>query len=324
MSKYQIYVGRKRENNALIGSLVKGRNDIIKGETTPASVRVGKYGVPNFTQIWGRRLVNGNIPKEEVSAENPLYSGEVEPMKWGARGGTMIPVHWEKGYSTIDWTYQKLRLKLELNDEHIESSLILLDHGFNEFDEVDDKAFVQMLKVHGMNENSIYKNPNYHSVASYKEISQEIEEKEDTIIIDSKFECLLLINEASKNNDSVKVLFNIVSGIEFKDVNADDVTEVFTALKIFADKTPNLFASRVNSYKLNASAVLEKAKIFKLLDTTKDGTIVVSNSKGEDKQMIDGVEGKGEKMIENLFSNLLDKSSFEFIEKIKIITDKLK
>jgi len=323
MSIYQIYVGRKRENNALIGSLVKGRNDIIKGDTSPASVRVGKYGVPNFTQIWGRRLVNGVPPKEEVSAENTSYSGEIEPMKWGAKGGTMIPCHWQKGYNTIDQTYQKLRLKLEINEEDIESNMILLDHGFNEFDEVEDKALILMLKVHGMNETSVSKNPNYHSIASYREVSQEIEEKEDTLAIDNKFECLKLVNEASKKNDSVRVLFNIVNGIELKEVNVEDISEVFNAIKIFADKTPNIFASRVNAYKTNISAVLEKAKIFKLLDTTKDGALAVSDTKGENKGIV-SVEGKGEKMIDNLFAKTLDKEAFEFIEKVKNITDKIK
>lgn len=322
MSTYQIYVGRKRENNAIFGALVKGRNDIIQGETKPASIKVGVYGVPNYTQAWGVRLVKGSVPETPVSAENPNYTGEIKPLKWGDPKGTMIECRWVRGHSTIDQSYQDLRLKLPIKEDSIDTALILLQHGFNEFDENRDKSLVDILKVHGMNQNSISKHPEYAG-EMYREINQEIIDKKETLSIDSKFECLKTINEASSSNESVKVLFDIVNGVELSQVNRDDVAEVFSALKLFADNQPAVFAERFNNYKINVSTVLEKAKVFKLFDVTKDGLIAVSDTKGANKEIL-SVDAKGEKMINYLFDNLLNAEAYDFIEKTKNITDKLK
>lgn len=322
MGKYEIYVGRKRESTALIGNLVKGRTDIIQGETRQADIKVGVYGIPNYSQAWGVRLVKGEVPKEPVEADNPSYTGEIKFLPWGEKGGTMIPCRYVSGYESIDQTYQTLRLKIVMKEDNIESALILLSHGHNEFDEATDKSLVRMLKIHGANENSESRHPEYEG-QKFKEVRQQIKDEIQTVHIDGKFECLSIVHLASGNNDSIKSLFHIVNGKELSSVNKEDVNDIFKGLKLFADGAPDIFAKRVNDYKVGASGVIEKAKTFNILDTTKDGTLVVFDKDKKKHILLEGVDAKGNGIFDYMILNYVQKPVFDAIDKLKTFTDKL-
>ncbi len=323
MGKYHIFCGRKRETNALSGYLVSGRNDIIKGEPKEVSIQVGAYGIPNGTEAWGIRLIKGKRPDRIINVEDDNYSGEIEFVKWGTHKNIATPIRcrYVPGYQTIDRDYQDLRLKVDIPEDSAYAALITLSHGPNEFDEQSQGALVQMLKVHHHNEHSIYHNPEAEGWM-FKEIHQEEVDREETKEIDSKFDCILLVNKASSKPESIRNLFDIVKGIETKDVNKDDVQEIFTTLKLFADQKPNVFASRVHDYKRKVSDVFSKLESYHAIDLTKDGFIAVGQNKKE--PILENIPAKGRDMINWAYENFLEPEVFDGIQKIEKIAEKLK
>lgn len=323
MGKFQIYCGRKRETNALAGYLEKGRNDIIKGEPKEVSIQVGAYGIPNGTEAWGIRLVKGKRPDHIINVEDENYSGEIEFVKWGSHPNIATPIRcrYVPGYRTIDKDYQDLRLKVTIPEDSAYAALITLSHGPNEFDEQRDYALVQMLKVHHHNEHSVFCNPEAEGWM-FKEIVQEEMDKEETKEIDSKFDCILLVNKASSKPDSIRALFDIVKGIETKEVNKDDIQDIYTTLKLFADQKPQIFSNRVQQYKRKVSDVFSKLESYNAIDLTKDGFIAVGQTKKE--PILHDIPAKGKDMVSWAFDNFLEPEVYEGIQKIEKIADKLK
>ena len=323
MGKYQIFCGRKRETNALSGYLQNGRNDIIKGEPKEVSIQVGAYGIPNGTEAWGIRLIKGKRPGRIINVEDEEYSGEIEFLQWGSKPDIATPIRcrYVPGYRTIDKDYQDLRLRVTIPDDSAYAALITLNHGPNEFDDLRDFSLVQMLKVHHHNEHSVYHNPEAEGWM-FKELKQEEVDQSETKEIDNKFSCILLVNQSSSNPDSIRALFDIVKGIETKEVNKDDVQEIFTTLKLFADQKPQVFSSRVHEYKRKVSDVFSKLESYNAIDLTKDGFIAVGQDKKE--VILDNVPGKGKDMVSWAFDNFLEPKVFEGIRKIEKIAEKLK
>ena len=323
MGKYQIFCGRKRETNALAGYLERGRNDILKGEPKEVSIQVGAYGIPNGTEAWGIRLIKGKKPDHIVNVEDDNYSGEIEFVKWGTQTNIATPIRcrYVPGYRTIDKDYQDLRLKVTIPEDSAYAALITLSHGPNEFDEQREFSLVQMLKVHHHNEHSVFHNPEAEGWM-YKEMIQEEIDRDETKEIDNKFDCILLVNQASSKPESIRNLFDIVKGIETKEVNKDDVQEIFTTLKLFADQKPHVFASRVHEYKRRVSDVFSKLESYNAIDLTKDGFIAVGQTKKE--PILDNIPAKGKDMITWAYDNFLEPQVFDGIQRIEKIAEKLK
>lgn len=323
MAKYQIHVGRPRENNAYSGFLVKGRNDIIQGEAKEVSIRVGVFGIPNGTEAWGIRLIKGKRPDRIVTVENEDYSGEIEWVKWGSLPDIASPIRcrYVPGYRTIDKDYQELRLRVEINDQDKYAAIIPLAHGEQEFDDQKDFALVQMLKVHHHNEHSIYHNPEAEGWM-FKEIHQKEVDQKKTKAIDSKFDCYILVNNAAKDPESIKTLLDIVHCPELAKVNRENAQEIFDQLKIFADQYPEKFASRVHEYKRKVSDVFTKLESYNALDLTKDGFITAGQTKKE--LILSGIPEKGKDMITWAYNNFTNPNVYSGISKLEKIAEKLK
>lgn len=323
MGKYQIYVGRVRENNAYTGFLVKGRNDIIQGEAKEVAVRVGSYGIPNGTEAWGIRLIKGKKVDRMVTVEDEDYTGEIEFLKWGEQPDYACPIRcrYVPGYRTIDKDYQDLRLRVEIPETSAYAALITLPHGEQEFDDKRDFALVQMLKVHHHNEHSRFCNPEAEGWM-FKEIHQKEIDKGKTKQIDSKFDCILLVNKASSNAESIKVLYDIIHCPELVNVNAEDAQDVFDKLKMFADVHPEKFASQVHLFKRKVSDVFTKLESYNALDLTKDGHIAAGQTKKD--LVLSGIPAKGKDMISYVYDNFTDPDMYNGIQKLEKIAEKLK
>lgn len=324
--KYQILVGRDRGNNAISGFLEKGQH-IIKGKETPVSIRPGVYGMPNGVEAWGIRLTkDGREPDSHLQVDDPNYNGKIKFVKWGTKDSkaTMIRCRYVPGHSTIDKDYQDLRLKVQINDSAEYAGLIVMQHGYNEYDEAKDAALVQMLRIHHFNPKSDVCNPDSYPAWTYAEINQNELDQKNTSSIDKKFDCILLVNQAANNPDSIKNLFSIVQGIEFQKVNREDSQDVYDNLKYFADQNPDAFALRVNNYKNKVSKVFEKLKSYNAFDLTKDGHIAAGLPADKKSPIMSNVPGKGQEMLDYAFNNYLKPEIYEGIEKLTQIAEKIK
>ena len=329
--KYRIHAGTKREgSNAIAGFLERGRNDIIAGKATPVTIKAGTWGIPNGTQAWGRRLdKDGKAPAGDkiLRTEDDSYRGQIEWLKWGDKKGTMIRARYIPGYATLDKDYQDTKLGVKVVDGFLDDgesiSMITFPHGYNEFDEDEKPALVQMLRIHHQNPKSISCNPDNESLPMYFEVEDTDNTDEKSSLIETKGECLLLVSAASNKPENIRALFEIV-----KDANkgsrvvTEDVGEVYKFLQAFADEEPKNFSNKINVYKTNVSSVIEKAKAYNIFDLTKDGFIAAGVNKKE--VILEDVPGKGEKMLEWAFEHCLEPVVYDGINKLQTITDSLK
>lgn len=340
---YRIHVGKKVEgSNAVMGFLEKGRNDIIKGETLPVSILVGTFGISNGVQGWGIRLdKNGKVPKDKVlHVDDDEYRGEIKWVKWGSKenGATMIRGRWIPGYPTIDKDYQDSRLNVQIKDGFLDTgepiAFILLKHGYNEFDEEKDKGLVEILKIHHQNKESVSCNPTAERREMFEEVTEMDTTDQKTKLIETKGECLLIVGKAANNPDAVRRLFEIVQDTNKSgtNVNREDASGLYKLLQTYADGDPVTFANKINRFKENVSATIEKAKSYELVDLTTDGFIVarevrngsvIPTGKATDI-ILDEVPAKGSAMFDWAFANCLEPKVYDGMIKLKSITDNLK
>lgn len=330
-NKYRIHAGTKREgSNAIAGFLERGRNDIIAGKATPVTIKAGTWGIPNGTQAWGRRLdKDGKAPSGDkiLRTEDDNYRGQIEWLKWGDKRGTMIRARYIPGYSTLDKDYQDTKLGVKVVDGFLDDgesiSMITFPHGYNEFDEDEKPALVQMLRIHHQNPKSVFCNPDNESLPMYFEVEDTDNTDEKSSLIDTKGQCLLLVSAASNKPENIRALFEIVKDAnKVINVSKEDVGEVYKFLQAFADEEPKTFSSKVNLYKTKVSSVIEKAKAYNIFDLTKDGFIAAGVNKKE--IILEDVPGKGDKMLEWAFDHCLEPVVYDGINKLQTITDSLK
>src|ERR1700760_4960787 len=183
---YRIHAGRKREgSNAVAGFLERGRNDIIKGNTIPVPIKSGNIGIPNGTQAWGVRLgKDGKVPQDSIRVDDPNYRGEIKWLTWGDPKGTMIRARYLPGYDTIDKDFQDIRLGVKIVDGFLDSgepiSLLLFQHGYTDYDEKENKALVEMLKIHHHNPSSVSCNPTAERAEMFFEVSEDDNADQET------------------------------------------------------------------------------------------------------------------------------------------------
>lgn len=319
---YEIMAGLERDQEVLAGYLEEGQH-IIKGEARKTAIRVGVYGIPNHTMCWGKRVIDGKEPRDKiVDVEDPLYRGEIIPLKWGTQGGYPIKCRWVRGINSIDQLYQELKLKVTISDTDDNAALIQFGQGYNKYDETADKALILLLKVHYANEDSVYKSPDSESLmVSYREMKISENKTKAVQNIDSKFEAMTYINKASNDEKSIVNLYDIVKTETMSNVNRNDSADVFSSLKVYADSQPDVFIKKINDYKVGASNTIEKAKTFNLLDLTKEGDIsILDNNKKEILLSNDS----GKYQVDWLLENLFTEESMNAILKIKQVTDKIK
>lgn len=328
-NKFRIHAGTKREgSNAIAGFLERGRNDILKGKSTPVTIKAGTWGIPNGTQAWGVRLDKDlKVPAKPLKAEDEAYRGDIKWMKWGEKGGTMIRARWVPGYDTIDKDYQDNRLGIKIIDGFLEDgepiALITMSHGYTEYDEDEQPALVQMLKIHHQNPKSISCNPTTDATPMYFEVEEDDNTDEVSSLIETKGQCLLLVGAAHNKPDNIRTLFDIVKDVNNgSDISKEDAGEVYKFLQSFADADPKNFSNRVNGYKERISAVIEKGRAYNIFDLTKDGFIAAGEKKKE--IILEDVPSKGEKMLDWAYDHCMEPVVYDGLAKLKTITDALK
>lgn len=333
MGEYAILVGHERPPVIKGGFLEKGSGQTIVNKEQVFANRRGDVGIPNRSESWGVRLINGQVPKDDkglvrkVSVTDPEYKGEVKWLKRGHPDGTLIVTRYLKGYQSIDMMYQDIVLNAKMNiNDNDESSAdafyLRLPTGLNVFkiDET-DPFLIEFLKVQDYNGSSVSKSDKVINWLFVERNEEQIEE-EGSKAIDAKLEILKLVQDASLDNTNNKLrnLYAIVKNLmagEAEDVN------LYKVLQHLADAKPAEFLQLVTEHKRKLSDSFEKAKSYNLLDLTRDGTIAISMGANK-KELIDKIPGKGDKMLSWVFENFLDAKAHEVSFQLNKALEKIK
>lgn len=327
--KFAIEAGNiNRPETVERGIIEKGTGQTItNGEKIQTLLRRADIGVPNWTEAWGVRLdKKGEVPAEPLNIKDANYQGQIKELKWNDPAGCLIVCRYLKGYNSIDKLYQREVLNSDLNlSEDTEASLeafyLMMQSGDNYFDPESDRYLVQMLRIHYMNESSVYKNPNESGSCMFREKNEAEQEQKDTKGYSAKFDALAIVNSASKDNTlgQLKNLFTIVQSLGNDEPKDNDL---YRYLSMLADNNPETFIGKVQEYKKEVSNLFEKAKSYNILDLTKDGNIAA----GKDKIELIGsdIPAKKEGMLDWVLVNHLDTKASDIVFKLKQITDKLK
>src|SRR5438067_1226674 len=113
---YVIQVGHKRPERMLTGRLDK-RGGTPTGDVGEVGVPVGVYLILNYSEVWGRRVVEGKKGNEVVALTDKDYRGKIEFLPWGAKDGYRLQIRYlSSSPNSLDLQYQKQILKLEPTD----------------------------------------------------------------------------------------------------------------------------------------------------------------------------------------------------------------
>lgn len=326
---YKIRVGNpNRPDTIMVGRLEKksGQSTTTGPISTVPNSR-GTVSLPNRTEAWGVRLIDGAIPKGgPVSVTDPKYKGEVKWLKWGDPEGNMIIARYLRGYNTLDQHFQDERLGAarkiqEENESSIEAFFLFLENGENHLHTAEtDPALIQMYRIHYLNGSSISKNPMADS-PRFSEIEEKEEEAKQDQSLNAKGKAFALVMTAA--DDKGGMLRNFYYMVKGSGEESVKEGKEFTYLQKLADTDPERLVAAYEQGRVNASNLFEKMKSFDVLDLTVDGTIAAKN--GTKKEIIaTDVPGKGEEMLVWVIDNFLTDEATEIFIKLKSISATLK
>lgn len=301
---YVIVVGRERPEKVITAAWDKQTQQPI-GDQFETFKSVGSHLLINQIQVWGRRVARDKegklVKRARVEVTDTDYKGDIEFLKWGDEKGYMVTTRYLAQSNSLDMAYQDQIQKIKIdaqNPRDISDSHIELVSGENKFDYKSQNLLITHLKVHPMNRMSESKNPKPSIMGEvyYEKVSM----KSDSLIaqLESGLDAAFIVKSASKDMKAVRNLFEIMGTQEFfgeTDALSID-NDIYTILLAFAQSHPDIFFTHVNSFKKQVSDDFEKAKVFDIVDLTKDGVISISKG-GKKEPLIEGTKGKGEDMI---------------------------
>lgn len=315
---FKIFVGNPNAPKVIhAGNIDKGKTSIKSGESIMELEFIGgDESFPNYWEGWGRRVINGQAPatgKPPIEANDPSYKGEIEFLDPTDKNGTIIYCRYVKGQSTLDYQYQISRLNIIPKERDEENLMIVLPRGEHEIDPNKDRSYALALKIHPMNADSKNRMGRYGSTM-YKEVKLMDTQKREVKYLQVDFEAKKIVNESSTSFSKLKVLHEVLSsGKEIK-YNTSDENDLYETLMMFAHESPEEVIRLTQKYKENVSAVIEQAKSHNAFDTSTNGVLKVGGIKKE--VLLDGIEAKGEEMIQYLFDSCLDPKSSEAIKRL--------
>jgi len=295
----------------------------------------GKFLVVNMARVWARRVQNdGTLPKDASGNERPIeytetniYKGKLEFLKWGDNrvGAQQISIRFLRQSQSLDVEYQDNIQKVKIDPEGRDGSGFLeLDAGENKFDEERDPLFVQMIKVHPQNKNSLSKNDNpLIQGYTYYEVTDEQVDKTEIKHFEATAESGVFITNISNDEQSLKNLFDLLvsRNINFGIVNKlSNGLDIYKALLKFGNNYPEDFNRYINEHKKMISDCFVKADSYKALDLTKNGFVaMIIDNKSE--IIYEGAEGKGKQMEDWVLQNFLSESVYERTKRFKELCD---
>ncbi|MGL4630038.1 MAG: hypothetical protein ACRCVT_02435 [Leadbetterella sp.] len=335
MGKYVIMVGLHKP--ATVIASYPNKDGSPGPNAYETRVTVGAYNLINRFRVWARRVLpDGKLPKNGNS-EVPLemldsrYKGDLEFLHYGSKavGAQQIECRYLTTSFSLDYQYQKVVQKIETDPNgKDDTSLLILDAGENRFDTETDAVLVQALKAHPQNRDSKSKNPD-PSIKGYTfyEVTDETVDKSYVEIQEKALDAGTFVKELSNNPVQLKNIFDLFKSksVDFGDVDEKSLdTDIYKSLLVFSQKQPVLFISIIESFKKSISDCFEKARAFKVLDLTKDGTIAVVLEGNPPEILFSKLEGKGISMETSVVSGFYEENIYLGIERLHKICDSLK
>lgn len=333
MEYYNIYVGAKRPASALMGFLEKGSGQTItKGEVIEIPLEVGAHGFPNYSKVWGKRVIMDQDKKVVqtngiVNIEDPRYKGDIQFLKYGDKDGYFIEVRYLDTCSTLDMQFQINRLKLIIRGDE-DKWYIKLPPGENRISPVEKPMFVEFLKVHHCNRNSKSKSPNA-TLVIYEEIGEDTMDMTGIKVRESKGDAIFIVKNAALKTGQIKNLLKVIGdipeGIGRPIDNRASEQEVYNSILELADMNPQFLLDRIENFKRGISDLFIKATSFNIMDLAKHGQIALEVN-GKKEILLDKVPGNGnqEKILQWLFENYLNEDNFAALARLKDVCDKIK
>lgn len=326
-SGYVIMVGRERPEEVIVAHPKK--DGTPKSDTTlKRYISVGKHLLPNVCMVWGRRIIEGKTSDSSVEFNTPGYKGQIEILKYGDTNGHLIQVRYLKQSRSLDVEYQDniQKIKIDLIKGEDGSAQVELDAGENRFDLKKDALFIQYLKAHPQNRDSIAKNPNpsiksftFFEVTESNVRTSSIEKKED--VLDAGF----IVKTLSNKPADLRVLLKIVGSRE--ELNGVDHLskdkQIYDALLSFSMSNPSDFMSLVANYKKTLSEAFTKADSYKVLDLTKDGHIALVVD-GKPNVIWSDLTRKSKAMIDEVMEKWADSEMYKKASVFIDLVQKLK
>jgi hypothetical protein len=266
--------------------------------------------ISNVCSVWGRRVIDGKGAADgsTINFDNKNYQGGIEFLTWGDPKGHLLTIRYLKNSRSLDIEYQDniQKIKIDLIKGEDGSAQVSLDSGENKFDEKKDALFVQYLKVHPQNRDSISKNPNPAIKGfSFYEITDESISTTKIETTEKSVGAGFVVMKASEKDADLNALLDMIGEREeMGNVNKlSKPKQIYEALLNFATTKPDAFMSLVNVWKKRFSDSVEWAKSHNAIDLTKDGFIALAvNNKNE--VVFTNVPAKGEAMIDWVLSNI--------------------
>lgn len=312
---YTVIAGNHKPQPQLLGFLKKG-----DGQPKPGAIEiqiaVGKIQIPNFSNVWARRIIENPSPAQSEKMKNGSlavtdseYRGALEFLNYGEPGGEAIDVRFLRNAKTLDKQYQEVVLKLKLQDEDV---MIDLDQGLNDFDEAVAPYLVQMLKVHGRNGDSKSRNPDIHD-CDFTEYSANKIKKSEVDKMAVLQTALNLVFGTDGNDDKISVLAAIMG-----EDSAMQPDVLFSTMVVNAKEKPDEFIGKYNRFKKEVGELLNDSVELEILDISQDGVLsYISNAKKD--VLLDKIESayKGKAMLNYVLNSLLDPTVYQAILKLK-------
>jgi len=322
--KMKIFVGPVRPADALVGRL-ENDNATIKGYAEPCQAIGGMNIIANRSIQWGIRLdKDGSDPSlkkygDRLQPNDKRYTGKVKFFKWGTEGGIPITTRYKAGCTSIDYDYQILQLGMRKFEEELEDNYLHLPFGeYSIFDSEEAKQL--FLSTHHENQDSPSRSPEVMH-GSLRMVKTFESTKSQVKSIEKEFEAIQIVKDA-KTFEHLKVLQLILSEKTEIKYDESDETSLFENILLYAKKSAPDFMASVKAYEGRVSEVIERFRSYKAYDWTTNGRLMG----GQDKKeiLVDGIDAKGEDMVQYLFDFRFEPTVFEAIQKMILIAQKFK
>jgi len=313
---YRIMVGDPTTRDVQVGTINKRRDKVME-TVSNMSIPSPAVIISNYVLAWGKRVNPAKPDKIIQDVSDADYFGEVVPMKWGEDGGQPIALRCLKGTKSLDVEFQNNRLKIAKQIIDNEAMLVL-ESGENVFHESTDKPMIEMLKVHYKNKHSKSKDPQFRTF-SYYEVDNSTEKPKAIRRQEQSIEAGSIVRGLDTDMKSLRNLCAIMGGANAVG-NIDDEKkdyDIYKGMLGYATEYGDIFIAKLDAFKKEVSDLFTKADTYGILDTTKDGVIILTDAKGKKTTLIDGIDAKAKNTVAWVVSNCFNNKAYEAINALK-------
>lgn len=313
---FTIIAGRKEPATALQGTLDK-KTGMPTPNTNKVLLPVGRILVPNYSRVWGRRVIDPQtsttgksttVSPPSVAVSDPKYRGKIEFLEYGAEGGEMIEIRYLRNSSSLDKQYQDTVQKIKPTDE---DAFIALQQGINDFSEATEALLIQFLTHHSLMHESISRD---NTMTDYDMVVYDAGKRNksriEKVVIKNTAEGYVL--DAAGNKEKTHILasiFNIDTQLQ------DDI--IVEKLLDRANEFSERFVEAINQYQKKAHILLQDADDAGVIDIEPQGAIHIVDLKGGKDILISNVDSRGIEKIKQVVANsIIDLPTFTALDKL--------